>query len=57
MGLISMQDGGTGDVFQISNSVGGTDLVYKASNGATLGPMPFSVVRARRPTISSSTAM
>jgi autotransporter family porin len=40
-GLISLQDGGVGDVFRISNTVGGTNLSFVASNGSTLGVDAF----------------
>ena len=36
-GLVSLVDGQVGDKFTISNTVGGTDLDYAASDGATLG--------------------
>ncbi|MGH6735654.1 MAG: autotransporter outer membrane beta-barrel domain-containing protein [Methyloceanibacter sp.] len=40
-GLISLVDGGTGDVFQISNTVGGTDLDFAASGASTLAVDAF----------------
>jgi len=40
-GLISLQDGGTGDVFTISNTPGGTDLNFNGSGGSTLAVDAF----------------
>jgi len=40
-GLISLVDGEEGDIFQISNTVGGTDLAFAASNGSTLAVDAF----------------
>jgi autotransporter family porin len=40
-GLISLVDGNEGDIFQISNTVGGTDLAFAASNGSTLAVDAF----------------
>lgn len=40
-GLISLQDGGTGDSFTISNTPGGTDLNFKASGNSTLAVDAF----------------
>jgi len=40
-GLISMVDGRAGDVFEISNTVGGEDLTFAASGGSTLAVDAF----------------
>jgi len=40
-GLISTVDGGTGDVFTISNTVGGKDLNFVGSGGSTLAVDAF----------------
>ena len=40
-GTISLVDGQVGDIFQISNTVGGTDLDFAASGGSTLAVDAF----------------
>jgi autotransporter family porin len=40
-GLISLVDGEEGDIFQISNTVGGTDLAFAASGDSTLAVDAF----------------
>jgi Autochaperone Domain Type 1 len=40
-GTISLQDGGTGDTFRISNTPGGTDLNFVASGNSTLAVDAF----------------
>ena len=57
-GLITMQDGQVGDQFEISNTVGERDLAFIASPAIRRLPSTrFWAGPARRPTLSSSTAM